>query len=359
MFYHRYGAKVFTPICWFICLIACISCERESYPNATLFTRDDFPRKVLLKGEILALDSLWMVRDICVRDSILVVTEVQRSPFVRLYNVRNGHKIGAYISAGRGPDELAACSQFQIVGDWIWAIDITQGKYLKYKIKEPFEASFEKPVDRVITKGLFLFYPFVFDSNRVAGNGQSTGKLLTFYNLEKQEMEANIDIPYPVYTDGYDYDIVKHRSFEHRMAADEDHIYVAYCYTDLIDIYDKDGSLVKRLFGPDHFKPDYSLFGSETQGFMARPGEKAKFSYYSPVMTVDGLMVLYDGALQKERNWLLNQLFLFSPSGVPLVEFNLDSPIIKFCVDDSAKRIYGLTDTPDYQVICFDYGASL
>jgi len=146
------------------------------------------------------------------------------------------------------------------------------------------------------------------------------------------------------------------------MAASEDHIYVAYYFTDLIDIYNKTGTLIRRLFGPDHFKPDFSLTGIEAQGFMARPGERARFSYHSPVMTVDGLMVLYNGALQSERNesnFRMSQLFLFTPSGEPYIEFSLDPPLLRFCVDEKIKRIYGLTHIPDYQVICFDYGEYL
>ena len=290
-------------------------------------------------------------------DSVLVVVETQRSPFVRLYNVKDGRKIGSFIPAGRGPDELSACTQFQITGDWIWAIDMLQNKYLKYRRKDPFWASFEKPVLNAILRDVSISYPIIIDSNIIAGSDFSVGKLLFFYDLEKKEIDANVNISYPYAIDGPD--MLKWRSFENRMTTDSNHLYLAYCHTDLIDIYDKTGSLVKRLFGPDHFMPDFGVTGTDEQGFMVRPGEKARFAYFSPKITDDGLMVLYNGTLQKERKYLVNQIFLFSPSGEPLVAFYLDQPIFNFCVDDVTKRIYGLTNTPDYQVICFDYGEYL
>ena len=100
-------------------------------------------------------------------------------------------------------------------------------------------------------------YPIIIDSNKVAGSAVSTGRLLTFYDLEKQEIDTNVDIPYPFDIDGSD--MLNRRSFEYRMDTDGNHIYMAYCFTDLIDIYDKTGLLVKRSFGPDHFMPDFNM----------------------------------------------------------------------------------------------------
>lgn len=331
---------------------------KEFYPDVEVFNRSDFPKKALLKGDELYLDSLWSARILYIQDSVIVVVERTRSPFVKLFNVKDGRKIGEYILAGRGPDELTACSQFQIDGDWIWAIDMTQNKYLKYRKKEPFNNSFDKPVSAIVFKDIpMITYPFVIDSNRVVGGRISSDKLLTSYDLEKQGIDTTIDIPYPFDIKGRG--LHTWQSFEHRLSADRDHIYVAYCYTDLIDIYDKTGSLVRRLFGPDHFMPEFEIVKVGDQGVRDRPGEKSRFSYISPVMTKDGLMVLYNGRLMSDDNYLLTQLFLFSAFGEPLVEFSLDPPIFNFCVDDAIKRIYGLTDSPDYQVICYDYGEYL
>ena len=350
------NVKAYTIIHVLFCLFTLWGCK-ESYPNAELLKSSDFQKKASLQGEVLHLDSLWIASQIYIQDSILVVVETQMSPFVRLFNIKNGSKIGEFILAGRGPDELTACTQFQVTGDWIWAIDMVQGKYLKYRKKETLQDSFEKPVASFTLRDINIMYPIIIGSNIVAGCNLSTDSLFFFFDLEKQTIDTHVGIPFPFNIKGLG--ILRWRSFEYRMITDEERIYVAYCHTDLIDIYDKTGLLIRRLWGPDHFMPDFEIRGVENTGFMARPKEEARFSYFSPVITVDGLMVLYNGSLQKEHKYLNNKLFLFNSAGDPLIEFSLDTPIFNFYVDDTIKRIYGLTDNPDYQVICYDYGAYL
>jgi len=341
-----------------------VSCSNSNtsvdYPDAVMFSWDDFDKKISLKGEELHLDSLWKASYIYIQDSILFVIVLSNTQSaLKLYNVKTGHKVGEYISIGRGPSELIHCTQFQFLEDRIWAIDMTQNKYLEYRREDSLPESFEKPIATITLDGISVIgNPLLIDSSRVIGSIASTGGLLTFFDLEKQEADTTIFIPYPKDIDGVDF--LKRRSFEFRIAANGNNIYVTYLFTDLIDIYSKSGVLLKRLFGPDHFIPAMRVvtFG-DGAGQMVAPEKGSKAAYSAPVITDDGLMVLYRGKPIGPGSDNPNQLFLFSLSGHPLIEFELDTPIFQFCVDDTVKRIYGLTSTPDFRVICFDYGADI
>ncbi|MGV8096463.1 MAG: BF3164 family lipoprotein [Mangrovibacterium sp.] len=136
-------------------------------------------------------------------------------------------------------------------------------------------------------------------------------------------------------------------------------ICLSYNLTDLIEFYDSDGILKKRVHGPDHFFPVIEQ-RERGEGVGVRSIEgKTRDAYFSPVVSDSMIYLLYSGRFfdlnVTESLYLVNQIFAFDWDGTPSKRFILDIPIFWFTVDEKQKKIYGLTDVPDFRVIEYQF----
>ena len=136
-----------------------------------------------------------------------------------------------------------------------------------------------------------------------------------------------------------------------------DKIVVCYSMTDLISIYDLNGVLLKRIHGPGHF---FSYFkeihnGNVVTSLMDR--DKNRDAYFCPENVGERFFVLYDGEKVNatEHDSLCDYLYSFTWDGVPDLIYELSEPIFDYTVDVNAKKIYGISNNPEYHVVEFSY----
>src|SRR5699024_3472076 len=88
------------------------------------------------------------------------------------------------------------------------------------------------------------------DNRFVANDLRGENQVLTFF--DKNGQIEDIDSPFPTYENESEDSFLQKRKFESRLTVSPDYskIYATYISTDLIDIYDVDGNLEKRLHGP-------------------------------------------------------------------------------------------------------------
>lgn len=80
-------------------------------------------------------------------------------------------------------------------------------------------------------------------------------------------------------------------------------------------------------------------------------------AYFCPVNMEDEFWVLFSGKSESEEDYsiLANQIFVYGWDGTPRRILNLNEGIFAFTVDKKNKKIYGISDSPEFHIISFSY----
>ncbi len=137
----------------------------------------------------------------------------------------------------------------------------------------------------------------------------------------------------------------------------QDRIAVCYNWTDLIDIYDREGNLLNRIHGPRYFASHFEEFNDGKVNSSSRVKGETRDAYFSPVHVGDEFWVLFSGKSEDEDgyNILAEQIFVFGWDGTPRKIFKLDKGVLAFTVNEKMRKIYGISNSPDYHILTFSY----
>lgn len=124
----------------------------------------------------------------------------------------------------------------------------------------------------------------------------------------------------------------------------------------MIELYNKKGDLIKRIHGPEQF---LSQIKEHSDGNIKTSNPikgKAQGAYRNPINTGEEIFVLFNGKLiDEEGSSLTNKILVFDWNGNPLKVYLLNQDIFAFTVDAINKKIYGISDNPEYHIIEFSY----
>lgn len=132
-----------------------------------------------------------------------------------------------------------------------------------------------------------------------------------------------------------------------------DKIFVSYKRTDLIEYYDSNMNLIKRLHGPEHFFPEVHQVGDRIK--TNKGAERDAYSF--PLSVGNNIFVLFSGKVfdPKNHDYLKDKILVFDWNGNPQCYYHLDIPIFDFAVDEKSQIIYGLTDKPESHIVQFKF----
>ena len=135
-----------------------------------------------------------------------------------------------------------------------------------------------------------------------------------------------------------------------------DRIFISYLFTDLIEVYDYSGHCIKRMRGPHQIElvMDLQSAGDGYTTAKTRKGETYK-CYSSPVHAGEEVFVLYFGELSEDYQERDFKIIVFDWNGKPLRMYELDTHLFTFSVDYENKIIYGITNSPEYRIIKYNY----
>lgn len=338
------------------CLMAlsCFSCKEsgEIYENETRFDRDDFSLQEL-HGNTIAFDQpIMKPYQLMVYDSILVTVNSGTDTIFHVFNLNTRKKVGERIAMGQGPDEMISPT-FINIPDSVKLYDMMTSTVYTYTMEDFTNNPYTKPA-----KSYKLAENYMFSEMRALGdslvccsyrpdfpcylfdaNGKKTDGGIGNYPMDYTELEVVDAFRGLLTTNG------------------KDRIAVTHFFTDLIEIYNSKGDLLKRLVGPDHF---YTRFVEFTDG--NRIGSKPdpsyyRDAYYSPICMGDSFCVLYNGKFvnKPEYNLLADEIFVFGWDGIPQKRYKLDQGVLSIAVDTKNRRIYGISDSPEYHIVEYNY----
>lgn len=342
----------------FLLLGACVlfSCsQKDAYQNAHVFGFDNVENKINIKAKALEFNDLIMhPSGVQVYDSILVTLEYKGENLCNLYNLNTKEKIGERLTRGQGPDEMLVPSFIDNDGLSVQIIDMATSVIYKYDLEDFIKNEAPKPISKSkleenINSGMQML------GENVIGYPYFKNRQLYVFNMEGKKIGEFADFP--------------PSSISYSDAAKADAYYMGFttngidktaiCYymTDLIEIYDSNGALVKRMHGPEQFFAYFDGMGNGEDATSKSVKGRNRDAYFSPKNGGDHFFVLYNGGYVDEENHssYCTRLFSFSWDGTPKNIYLLDVPIFTFCVDKKKKKIYGITNTPDYHVVEYTY----
>ena len=128
--------------------------------------------------------------------------------------------------------------------------------------------------------------------------------------------------------------------------------------TDILEIYDINKGLEKRLHGPRGIKIEAEAVDiGMGKIFKTTPPFRA---FYNVVANEHEFCVGYvgyetiEGVKRSIEDAIPKRIFCFSWDGEPKREYVFDIPILSFDFDWENKKIYALTITPEAKIIVFD-----
>lgn len=322
---------------------ACSS-DKAAFEGAETLTWADFPSQQELHGRILFEDEVIMPFGIQVYDSLLVSLEYENEQFCQLLNLNTQQKIGDRLSKGGGPDDAVMPMIVYNDQQAVQFNDMARGTILTYELADFISQPTVKPaaVLKLQAEGILNVVPV--NKGYVASRHGQKNQLCLFDEQGKKVSEM---APYP--------NCLAEQYPDHKMADvyvmglasnGSDRLAMCYYMNNLIEIYDKDGNKVKTWFGPE---PQVYTLGAKN--------EQNIDTYFKPAPAGDSFMVLYNGRRIREEghNSSCTKLLSFSWDGTPECVYTLDDPIFTFCVDAQRRKIYGVSETPEFHIVEYDY----
>jgi len=134
---------------------------------------------------------------------------------------------------------------------------------------------------------------------------------------------------------------------------------LAYEWTDLIEFYNSEFTLVKRIHGPHIFMPQFELKSRGNAMVMMRKADLTKFAYQGLTSNSDEIFLLYANGKTVakgagEEAFHYNTIVTIDWDGNPQALYELDHKVISICVDWKKRIIYGL-DRVESEIYAFPF----
>ena len=325
------------------------------YSDAIMFDYSDFPIIQKLEGNTFEMDTtILMPQQLHVYDSLLAVITRKEKHVLHLFDLMTGKEIASGITIGQGPKELLLPNFVDNADGSLLFSDQMSSSVVEYKFDKFIHNQEVDLIKRIaLKKGIFGNVGILGD--KFIAPAFQDKFLFNVYNTDGYLIDSIGVYPDPEIRAT---PMEKIQMFNFQFTTNtHDRIAVCYNWTDLIDIYDGEGKLLKRMHGPDHF---ISLFNERNNGNMTgalRVKDQNWDAYFLPVCVNNEIWVIYSGAkgLEKDFSDYRKRIFVFDWDGTPLRILELDRGIICFDVDEQNKKIYAVCPKPEFHIVEYVY----
>lgn len=341
---------------FYLFMLLLLSCsQKDKYKQETLIEQDDFETTQALTGTTIQFDEIIMNPNrLLVCDSLLIMINSGSEKLFDIFDLKSKKKIGGRISLGQGPDDMIQPSFVSHDKEHITFFDTFKMILYEFSLNDFISNTNPVPLKKTKLDGKMMGGVGVVDEGFVGSTYDPNTLFLLFNNLGTKIGQLG---KYPISNIAFS-ENERLKAYQFSFTTNLiDKIAVCYNWADLIDIYDKSGVLYKRISGPEHFTSQFKEFNDgKVSSARSVPG-KRRDAYFNPVNVGNDFFVLFSGKSEDEEgyNILSNQIFVFSWDGEPKKRLLLDQGIFAFTVDDKNKKIYGISNTPEFHVVEFEY----
>ncbi len=338
-------------------IILLMGCNQVKYEASNRFSSRDFSQTIHLNEvgegiELISSPSMLALSG----DSLLFINSAENGKMLTKINLRSNNEMDHYIDFGSGPNDMGYCKHIRIKGDTVWLFDKQLTKVVKFLVSSFSESDQVECIDFVRIKNC-MFDNVQWIGDVLVANSLSTpDSRFVMYSREGTVLKDRVSMPdYGTELSTY----AQAEAFLCKMCSYRDSIlFLAYNNTDLIEKYDQNGLLLKRMHGPDGFFPDVNEARKGDMLQIVHTPGVARIGYESPVIVNDELWVLYSGKVFDPtipNLFLMDEILVFDLDLNPVRRYKLDRGIYSFDVDTTNKIIYGLTVEPDIRITTFQY----
>ena len=330
--------------------------DKGGYEKAVRFSRDDFKEIRTLKGKTMEFDTpILRPRDLQILDSVLVVIDYNEDRLFHLFDLNTMKKMGSRVVSGGGPNDMLRPKFVKGDSDMLCAYDLASSRIVWFDIPNFIEK--EAPiVSKSINTENPLFVDAVKHGDKLLSSAYESDEFL-LRSFDVNGKSTGEMVPYPVSHISYTPDEQRDAYYMNFISDGKERIAVFYSMTDLFEVYDNAGRLLTRMHGPDCFFPVFKEVHDGDVVTSVPDNDLTRDAYFSPRSVGDKLFVLYDGDFLNAPNndGSCSTLFVFSWDGDLEMQYQLDDPIVSFCVDAVNKKIYGISKTPEYHIVEYSY----
>lgn len=327
----------------------------DKYQNVETFSLDDFKEVRKLEAKTVTFDSLIMnPTALRVYDSILITVNYHCEKMLHIFNLNTKKQVNQCLLKGQGPNEMLQPSFIGNDKNRVLLYDGATFKVMEYELTDLLQNASPVPCRQAqLQQPVFICANQI--GTQILGCSHQPDYQIYKYGLNGALQDKSI--PYPTSSISYS-DVEKVDAYYMQFTTNgKDKLALCYCMTDLIEIYGLDGTLIKRLQGPDHF---FAYFKEVHHGKVVTSSpdrDRLRDAYFSPHNTGDSFWVLYNGMkpMDKSYSFLCKELFDFSWDGKPLTRYLLSEGIFAFDVDVKHRKIYGISSSPEYHIVEYDY----
>jgi hypothetical protein len=334
-----------------VLLVCCVNERKDTFLNIdSHFTSQSFQERKLLKGTRLELGTLLAPVQVFFHDSLLFVASNGLESNVYVFNSNDNYLLrGSIIQNGMGPDELLSVARMDFNHDGtFWSHDIITAHIKKFELIMDKDTVYAIVRNRISLNGPVI-NAFCLDTDLIGTTTQEIKPLSRFYIYDAQGNRIDEAGDYPTYNreipatakvEVYNGWISIHPSYNKFV--------LAYEFTDLIEFYDSDFKLLKRVQGPHNFLPEVELKQRGNSVAMVRRFDLTRFAYQRAVSSDSLIFLLYANGEtvskedDQEEAAHFNSIVAIDWEGNPLYLFELDHAVISIAVDWKKGIIYGL-----------------
>lgn len=324
------------------------------------FTIKSFKDRKSLKSSKLELGTVLAPLFIFFHDSLLFVVADGLDKNVTVYNAAKNHSpLGSLLPRGTEPEEMLSVSRMDFNSDGtFWAHDLVAGRMKEFKLvmdKDTVYAISRKSVSFVPSMNAFFLYP-----DKIGSTTQDINPLSRFYVYDIEGNRTEEVGEYP----SYEREIPATAMVEVfngwvSVHPDKTKFLLAYEWTDLLEIYNSDFTLVKRIHGPHLFMPEFELKARGSATVMQRKSDLSKFAYQGLTSNNERIFLLYANGKTVPKGagdeyFHYNTIVAIDWVGNPQTLYELDHKVISICVDWKRRIIYGL-DRIESEIYAFSF----
>lgn len=313
------------------------------------FTVKSFKERKLLNSSKLELGTVLAPLFIFFHDSLLFVVSDGLDENISVYNAAKDYSpLGSFVQRGAGPEEMLSVSRMDFNPDGtFWAQDIVRGQLKKLELVLRTDTVYSITRESISLRwpelNVFFIYP-----DKVGITTQDINPLSRFYVHDMQGNRKREVGEYP----SYEREIPATAMVEVfngwvSVHPDKTKFLLAYEWTDLVEIYNSEFDLVKRIHGPHIFLPEFELKARGSSTVMRRKADMTKFAYQGLTSSNEVIFLLYANGKTVpkgagDEDFHFNTIVTMDWDGNPQALYELDHKVISICVDWKRRIIYGL-----------------
>ncbi len=347
----------------YLILVFLIGCDSGlKYKNIDhTFTLNAISEVKALKADKLDLGLLLSPIQIFFHDSLLFVSAANQSYNVKVFDTnKDNEPIGEIFENGMGPSETLSVFNLIFLEDGtVWVHDVVSTFMKRFLFDIKNDAIIIEEIESMAFMNPILSSVYLRNDQFYT----TTQAIVPFsrflvYSQDGDEMSGvgnypdyGIEMPPMVAVDVFSAQLISNPQMN-KMA-------LAYEYTDLIELYDVEGNLLKRIHGPHQFVPDFDIGDRSGTPYMKRVFNKTQHAYKSLAASEDLIFLLYaNGKTVKpgegEASIHYDKILAIDWEGNPLAFYELDHAVTSIAVDWKKRIVYGL-DRIESEVYTFHF----